>query len=162
MSENEPTLLPGTKPDDMFPILDPAQQARLADQGTVRQVKPDETLVEAGARNNRFFVVLTGELNILRVSEDREEVVAVVASGAFTGEISMLSGRRGLVRVRRRTERSHRNRSGATALTHSNRQRVERHFPASLHPAKVGVDNAASAVGEGSMAVSFVHRVLAE
>jgi thioredoxin reductase (NADPH) len=100
MSENEPTLLPGTKPDDMFPILDPAQQARLADQGTVRQVKPDETLVEAGARNNRFFVVLTGELNILRVSEDREEVVAVVASGAFTGEISMLSGRRGLVRVR--------------------------------------------------------------
>jgi thioredoxin reductase (NADPH) len=86
----------------MFPTLTPAQQTRVADQGIVRQVQPGETLVEANALGNKFFVVITGHLNILRASGNTEEVVAVVAPGTFTGELNMLSGRRGLVRIRAR------------------------------------------------------------
>jgi len=101
MSDNkQPTPpLPGAKPDDMFPALTPEQQARVAAHGRVRQVEASETLVEANAEPNKFFVVVTGQLNLLRVSQDREEVVAVCRPGMFTGELNVLSGRRGLVRI---------------------------------------------------------------
>src|ERR1700730_2444003 len=101
MSEREPTPpIPGTAPDDMFPTLTPAQQTRVADHGIVRQVQPGETLVDANTAAYHFFVVITGHLNILRASGNTEEVVAVVAPGAFTGELNMLSGRRALVQIR--------------------------------------------------------------
>ena len=101
MSDNEQTTqpLPGSKPDDMFPALTPEQQARVAAHGRVRQVEKSETVVEANAEPNKFFVVVTGQLNLLRVSEDPEEVVAVCRPGMFTGELNVLSGRRGLVRI---------------------------------------------------------------
>ena len=101
MSDNEQTqpTLPGAKPDDMFPALTPEQQARVAAHGRARQVEENQTVVEANAEPNKFFVVVTGQLNLLRVSEDREEVVAVCRPGMFTGELNVLSGRRGLVRI---------------------------------------------------------------
>jgi thioredoxin reductase (NADPH) len=101
MSDNEQTTPPlsGAKPDDMFPALTPAQQARVAAHGRVQQVEKDETVVEANAEANKFFVVVTGQLNLLRVSEDLEEVIAVCRPGMFTGELNVLSGRRGLVRI---------------------------------------------------------------
>jgi thioredoxin reductase (NADPH) len=86
--------------DHMFPKLTPAQQARIAVHGRARIVQADETLVEADANRNKFFVVVTGRLNILRTSGNTEEVVAVLEAGGFTGELNMLSGRRGLVRIR--------------------------------------------------------------
>jgi thioredoxin reductase (NADPH) len=101
MSESEPTQpLPGIAPDPMFPTLTPVQQARVADRGTVRQVQPGETLVEADEHGDAFFVVSAGHLNILRTSGDLEEVAAVVPVGSFTGELNILSGRRALVRIR--------------------------------------------------------------
>jgi thioredoxin reductase (NADPH) len=101
MSDNEQTTrpLPGAKPDDMFPALTREQQARVAAHGRVRQVKGEETVVEANAEPNRFFVVVTGQLNLFRVSENLEEVVAVCRPGMFTGELNVLSGRRALVRI---------------------------------------------------------------
>ena len=101
MSDNEQTIppLPGAKPDDMFPALTPEQQARVAAHGRVRQVEESETVVEANAEPNKFFFVVTGQLNLLRVSDDLEEVVAVCRPGMFTGELNVLSGRRGLVRI---------------------------------------------------------------
>jgi thioredoxin reductase (NADPH) len=90
----------GITPDEMFPTLTPAQQARVAEQGKVRQVQSGETLVEANVLSKNFFLVISGHLNILRVLEDTEELVALVHAGAFTGELNMLSGRRGLVRIR--------------------------------------------------------------
>src|SRR5882724_8220855 len=105
MSDNEHTTppLPGAKPDDMFPALTPEQQARVAAHGRVRQVEESETVVEANADANKFFVVVTGQLNLLRVSEHLEEVVAVCRPGMFTGELNVLSGRRGLVRIQAAT-----------------------------------------------------------
>ena len=101
MSERDPSPpMPGEAPDHMFPSLTPAQQTRISVQGKMRQVHSGETLVEANAQGNKFFVVITGRLNILRTSGGTEEVVAVVTPGAFTGELNMLSGRRALVRIR--------------------------------------------------------------
>src|SRR5258705_1394462 len=101
MSDNEQTTpaLPGAKPDDMFPALTREQQARVAAHGRVRQVEGDETVAEANAEPTKFFFVVTGQLNLLRVSEDREEVLAVCRPGMFTGELNVLSGRRALLRI---------------------------------------------------------------
>jgi thioredoxin reductase (NADPH) len=56
-------------------------------------------LVEAG-ENPRFFVVTAGNIEIVRPARGTEEVVAVCGPGRFTGEVNMLSGRRGFLRIR--------------------------------------------------------------
>ncbi|HVQ36831.1 MAG TPA: FAD-dependent oxidoreductase [Pyrinomonadaceae bacterium] len=91
---------PATPIDDMFPRLTAAQQARVLAHGRIRQVPTGETLVDADDYGSKFFVVVTGSLNILKTSGDQEEVVAVDGPGTFTGELNVLTGRRGLVRIR--------------------------------------------------------------
>ncbi|MDX6305316.1 MAG: thioredoxin reductase [Blastocatellia bacterium] len=86
--------------DEMFPKLTPAQQARIAAHGVARVVQAGEILVEPDDNADKFFVVIKGHLNILRASGNTEEVVAVDEAGMFTGELNMLSGRPGLVRIR--------------------------------------------------------------
>ena len=106
MSQPEATLLTanqsiaGSAPEHMFPTLTPAQQVRVAAHGSVRRVETGEILAEANELAHSFFIVTAGHLNILKISEDTENFVAVVSPGAFTGELNVLSGRRGLVRIR--------------------------------------------------------------
>jgi thioredoxin reductase (NADPH) len=92
--------LPDAQPDDMFPALTTDQQSRVAAHGRLRQVEKGETVVEANAESKKFFVVVSGQLNLLSVSENVEEVVAVCRPGMFTGELNVLTGRRGLVTIR--------------------------------------------------------------
>jgi len=88
------------RPDEMSPTLTGEQVARIAEYGRTRQVQRGEVLVEAGERTARFFVVKAGRVEIVRLSGATEEIVAVYQPGMFTGEINMLSGRRGLARIR--------------------------------------------------------------
>jgi len=84
----------------MFPELTPAQVERIAGIGRRRDVRAGEVLIEVGEQNTRFFVVLTGAIEIVRLIGDREEPVVVHRARQFTGEINMLSARRSLVRAR--------------------------------------------------------------
>lgn len=84
----------------MFPKLTPAQIDRISRIGRRREVRADEVLFEVGEQNTRFFVVLTGEIALMRLIGGREEPVVVLHPGEFTGEINMLSARRSLVRAR--------------------------------------------------------------
>ena len=84
----------------MFPELTPAQVERIAGVGRRREVRAGEVLIEVGEQNTRFFVVLTGAIEIVRLIGDREEPVVVHRARQFTGEINMLSARRSLVRAR--------------------------------------------------------------
>ena len=92
--------LPGAQTDRMFPKLTPEQMARVASHGRARRVEAGEVLVEAGEGTSRFFVVKTGQIDIVRTSGDAQEVVALCRTGQFTGEVNLLSGRRALVRLR--------------------------------------------------------------
>src|SRR5437773_886667 len=85
--------------DRLFPTLASAQIARIAAHGDRRQVQRGEVLVEAG-ENPRFFVVTAGNIEIVRPARGTEQVVAVCGPGQFTGEVNMLSGRRGFLRIR--------------------------------------------------------------
>jgi thioredoxin reductase (NADPH) len=98
-----PQPFPSTRPsllERMFPTLTPAQIARIAAHGHVRQVQPGEILIEAGEQVVPFFVITAGQVEIVRSSGTTEALVAVHGPGQFTGEVNMLSGRRTLVRAR--------------------------------------------------------------
>jgi thioredoxin reductase (NADPH) len=84
----------------IFPILTPAQIARVAAHGAARATRAGEVIVEEGAAVVPFFVVTKGRLEVVRVSGGGETVVTTHAAGQFTGEINMVSGRRALFRVR--------------------------------------------------------------
>jgi thioredoxin reductase (NADPH) len=86
--------------DQVFPILTSEQIARIAVHGQVRHVQRGEVLMEAAEQTPRFFVVTAGHIAIVRPAGVTEELVAVLRPGQFTGEITMLSGRRGFVRIR--------------------------------------------------------------
>ncbi len=83
----------------LFPTLSPAQVARIAAHGRARRISAGEVLVEANDRVARFFVVVSGEVEVVRVTGDTPERVAVFRAGQFTGEVSLLSGRRALGRI---------------------------------------------------------------
>jgi thioredoxin reductase (NADPH) len=101
MSNKEPTTppLPGTVSDKMFPALTSAQQARVAAHGRARKAEVGEIVFEP-SQGNKFFVVVTGQLDAIALSEHGEELVASVGPAMFTGEMNVLTSRHGLLRIR--------------------------------------------------------------
>src|ERR1051325_10494767 len=92
--------LPGSSPDEMFPVLTAEQQGRVLAHGRVRKVAKDETLVKLNQQPTKIFIVVEGKLKLFRTTGKSEEVIAVCGPGMFTGEVNVLSGRRGLVIIR--------------------------------------------------------------
>lgn len=89
-----------SRAEQIFPTLTPAQVARIAKHGHARPVMAGEVLLEAGEQNLRFFVVTAGQIEIVALSGGTGLLVATLRSGQFTGEVNMLLGRRGFVRIR--------------------------------------------------------------
>ena len=59
-----------------------------------------EVLIEQGDSAVPFFVVVSGEAEIVRPSGAAETLVTVHGPGQFTGEVNMLTGRRAIFRMR--------------------------------------------------------------
>jgi thioredoxin reductase (NADPH) len=89
-----------SRPERVFPTLAPAQIQRIGLHGRRRAIAAGEVLVEAGQRPVPFFVVLSGEIQVLRPSPGTETLIVTHRAGQFTGEGNMLSGRRALARTR--------------------------------------------------------------
>jgi len=83
-----------------FPILTEAQIQRIRALAKVRRVEAGEILFEPGDTNMAFFVLLSGSMEIVQPDLSGERPVAKHDTGEFTGEITMISGRRNLVRGR--------------------------------------------------------------
>ena len=92
--------LTSSRIEKIFPKLTPAQLSRIATRGYVRSMEGGEVLYEQGHRAAPFFVVISGELEVVRPSVPVETLITVYESGQFTGEVGTLSGRRSLFRVR--------------------------------------------------------------
>jgi thioredoxin reductase (NADPH) len=80
-----------------FPVLTPAQIDRIRPLGKLREVQRGDILFEPGEAEMRFFVVLSGSMEIVQPSLDGERGIARHGPGEFTGEINMISGQRSLV-----------------------------------------------------------------
>lgn len=86
--------------EHLFPRLKEPQLARVAAHGRRRTVRAAEVLVEQGDQGVPFFVIVTGEVEILQPSGAKETLITTHGAGEFTGEVNMISGRRSLVRIR--------------------------------------------------------------
>ena len=90
----------GSRFNEAFPMLTDAQIARIAPLGHKRQMQQDEVLIQAGENTDRFYVIISGEIQAVRPMGPTEELVAICRPGMFTGELTMLSGSPGLVQIR--------------------------------------------------------------
>ena len=86
--------------DQLYPTLAQAQVDRIATHGQRRAVVGGEVLVPSGQPPSHFFVVVQGRIDVVRTFAATEEVVTSFGPGMFTGEIGLLSGRRGLAELR--------------------------------------------------------------
>src|SRR5918912_502443 len=92
--------LTSSRIEKIFPKLTPAQIDRITAYGRTRSVQPGEVLIEQGDTSVPFFVVIKGEVEIVRPFVAYETLVTIHGYGEFTGEVNMLSRRRSLVRAR--------------------------------------------------------------
>src|SRR5438132_10823210 len=77
-----------------FPTLNEEQLAeigRFAD-GPPRRCRDGETLFAVGERDFKFFVVNSGEVEIIDHSGDEPRTVTVYHRGQFTGEVALVMG----------------------------------------------------------------------
>src|SRR5437870_5992848 len=77
-----------------FPTLDEAQITRLSDctAAVSRSYKDGQTLFAVGDRDQKFFVVNSGEVEIVDYSGDEPKRLTVHRKGQFTGDISHVTG----------------------------------------------------------------------
>src|ERR1700722_695081 len=97
-----PELIPESpeQTEAMFPKLDAEQTAQLAVFGQRRDAQAQEVILEPGDLHHGIFVVLSGSIEVIRVSADGETVLHVLGRGEFTGDVNLLSGRGTLIRGR--------------------------------------------------------------
>ncbi len=77
-----------------FPTLDETQIGKLA-RATAAEPKlfrNGETLFAVGEQNINFFIVKSGEVEIIDYSGDEPKTIAIHRAGEFTGDISHLTG----------------------------------------------------------------------
>src|SRR5262245_38789133 len=83
----------------MFPVLTPEQLKRAVAGHPGRMVAAGEVLLDLGDRTPRIFIVLEGQLEIVR-PEMNPGAITTLGPGQFTGEVSTLAGRPALGRIR--------------------------------------------------------------
>src|SRR5690606_14732952 len=94
----EPSRTMDDRRAQMYPILSDAQLDELSPHGSEETFLQGEMLWDVGDRNTRFYVVLQGELEIVRRDPFGNETVLVVhRRGSYAGETALLSGRAAMV-----------------------------------------------------------------
>jgi thioredoxin reductase (NADPH) len=79
-----------------FPKLTPGQIDRIRSYGNVRAVSEGEIVFDVGNEHAPMFVVLSGKLHVVQPTCSGERELVMHEPGSFSGEISMISGRRSL------------------------------------------------------------------
>jgi thioredoxin reductase (NADPH) len=85
---------------EAFPTLTAVQIDRIRAVSKVRKVKVGDVLFEPGDSDVPFFVLLSGSLEIVQPDLHGERPIITHEAGGFTGEMTMISGRRSLARGR--------------------------------------------------------------
>lgn len=86
--------------DRAFPVLGPAELAEAAPFGSERRVAVGELLFEAGAASYELFVVLEGDVEVVRLDGPDATVIAAYGPGGFVGELNLLTGQRRFLTAR--------------------------------------------------------------
>jgi thioredoxin reductase (NADPH) len=84
---------PGDR-DPASPLLSASELSEMAQFGAERQVAAGQLLFRAGEATYDLFVVLEGEVEIVRSDGTDEIVIFVFGPGSFVGELTLLTGQR--------------------------------------------------------------------
>ncbi|MGQ0658973.1 MAG: GGDEF domain-containing protein [Chromatiales bacterium] len=76
---------------DLFQQADPLALQPLLAQCPIRELRAGETLIQAGSRDGRVYLVLSGRLRVHLHSDDRYPM-AMVRAGESVGEIAIIDG----------------------------------------------------------------------
>jgi thioredoxin reductase (NADPH) len=76
-----------------WPLLDPSAIGEIAAFGSEIAVEAGQMLYRAGGEPPNFFVVIEGEVEIVREGDD-EAVIAAHGPGRFVGELNLVTGQR--------------------------------------------------------------------
>jgi thioredoxin reductase (NADPH) len=95
----EPTVT-GARADLLFPPLTPEQIRRIVPHGRMRTTHTGDVLYAPGDTGVPIFVVVSGELEVVRLGTGTETLIAVLGPQKFTGEVNSLSGRPAILRLR--------------------------------------------------------------
>ncbi len=97
--ESSASLLP-VAGDAAWATLGPAELDELREFGVERPVAVGELLFRAGDLVENFFVVLEGEVDIIRAGAEHDELIATHGAGRFVGELNLLTGQRAFLSAR--------------------------------------------------------------
>ncbi len=77
----------------LFSMLTPEQAQSVSDSVVKRRFKRGELLVEQGTHANALFILLNGRARVLTADHrGREVIMAVLESGDYVGEMSLIDG----------------------------------------------------------------------
>ena len=82
-----------------FPTLDDAQVSEFerCTNATKKLYRDGQTLISTGDRDFKFYIVKSGEVEIVDHSGDKPKTVVIHGKGQFTGDVSHLTGRSSIV-----------------------------------------------------------------
>ena len=75
-------------------MLSPSALAEVADFGSEIAVSPGQLLFQAGEASYDLFVVLEGEVEVVRLDGAEPVVIVAYGPGGFVGELNLLTGQR--------------------------------------------------------------------
>jgi thioredoxin reductase (NADPH) len=77
-----------------FPTFDQAQMARIEkySSGASKKFQAGQALFHVGDRDVEFFVIKSGEVEIVDESGDQPKTMMTVGAGQFTGDVGHLTG----------------------------------------------------------------------
>src|ERR1035441_7257507 len=84
----------GASGADPFPVLSASALSEITPFGTERAVAAGQLLFEAGEASYDLFVVLEGEVEIVRFDSPDAVVIVEYGPGGFVGELNLLTGQR--------------------------------------------------------------------
>src|SRR3954449_8459337 len=89
--------LAGSRHDQMFPVLDPTDIARMRRFGEAVSYKAGQRIFAAGSVAPGLVLVLSGKIAVSQSALAHDEAIVSHAAGQFMGELAQLSDRPSLV-----------------------------------------------------------------
>ncbi len=85
--------------DRRFPVFPPDVLDELSEFGERRKLVAEDVLYRAGDATSNFYVLIEGEIEVVR-DDDSQQLVVVYGAGQFIGELGLLTGQRTLLTAR--------------------------------------------------------------
>jgi thioredoxin reductase (NADPH) len=85
---------------DAYPVLSASELSEIAAFGTEQAMRVGQLLFEAGEASYDLFVVLEGEVEVVRFDGADAAIIATYGPGGFVGELNLLTGQRRTVSCR--------------------------------------------------------------